>query len=159
MTHNSERAQVVAQVIAAVMANVWSEAGVVKLDVTNAKKAVAAALAAPATPATGTANDDAERVARAIYAAQHLAGPFGDEPVEWGRGGYKTQVGTWEAAARAAIAAMPHRTFEDGIEAAAEVARSGLWGPFDIPDNLKEAQERIATAIRALANGESNNDK
>src|SRR5690349_8875668 len=56
---------------------------------------------------TNPTPEQIEAVARAIYEAQHLAGPFGDEPIEWGRGGYKTQVIQWQAAARAAISAMP----------------------------------------------------
>lgn len=47
-----------------------------------------------------------ERVARSLYQTSCMNDPI--EPVEpdWGRGGYKTQVGYWMALARAVIAAQ-----------------------------------------------------
>jgi hypothetical protein len=50
-----------------------------------------------------------EQVARALYEAHHNAGPFADEPIEWGRGGYKTQVAIWHAVARAALSVLEPR--------------------------------------------------
>jgi hypothetical protein len=54
-------------------------------------------------------SDLVEQVARALYEAHHNAGPFADEPIEWGRGGYKTQVATWHAVARAALSVLEPR--------------------------------------------------
>ncbi|MES2782572.1 MAG: hypothetical protein V4657_07240 [Pseudomonadota bacterium] len=50
--------------------------------------------------------DMVEVVARKTYEAAHIAGPFGDEPIEWGRGGFKTQIIQWRAVATAALAAF-----------------------------------------------------
>lgn len=63
---------------------------------------------------TPVAPELVERVARACFEAAHYAGPIGDEPIEWGRGGYKTQVIMWEAVARAAISAIPDPALETG---------------------------------------------
>src|SRR5690606_20941651 len=54
-------------------------------------------------------SDLVEQVARALYEAHHNAGPFADEPIEWGRGGYKTQVAIWHAVARAALSVLEPR--------------------------------------------------
>src|SRR5690606_4778346 len=54
-------------------------------------------------------SDLVEKVARALYEAHHNAGPFADEPIEWGRGGYKTQVAIWHAVARAALSVLEPR--------------------------------------------------
>lgn len=67
--------------------------------------------------------DDVEEVARAAYAA-YCAVMRPDEPIEWGRGGYATQVVEWEAIARAIIPIIR----DDALEDAADLAQHRWLG-------------------------------
>lgn len=85
-------------------------------------------------PANTIASDTlVEAIARAIFAAQWEAGPLSDDgPPNFGRGGFKTEVVSWTAAARAALTAIteagyvvaPRIATEEMLEVGAHCASS-----------------------------------
>lgn len=87
-----------------------------------------------------------DKAARAAFEAHHYAGPIGDEPIEWGRGGFKTEVMTWQAIARA-VAPI----FAEAFARVAEEQYRDHPATTVRAVNYRHAARRIAQAIRGEA--------